>query len=913
MKLRLLFFLSLFVATGKIYSQCFTYTVNACIDYDDHLNIRGDSLWWQDFGGSPPGTHPNCGGQHVTVNGVSWFPWNSVYILPSSTRNCTMVATILGCSNICDVIQEPTAANGWWGIYDFNDEGPGGAHPYSIQFAFFCPVVTIAADTTICGGTNANLYASGGVSYSWSPASTLSCSTCSNPVANPATATTYTVTATDANNCTGTASVTVNVSPIVIVPSSTPVSCFGGNDGSVSITVSGGNPALSYAWSNGPTTVNDPGLTSGNYTVTVTDALHCSATSSANVTQPALLTVSASTTDASCNGASDGAINLTISGGTGADTYLWNDGNTGQNRTGLTAGAYSVTVTDNNMCTATLSATISQPAILSANTSSSNVSCSGGHDGSATIVVSGGTQAYAFVWSDGNTSQNRTQLTAAGYSVVVTDAHNCTASASLIISQPTRLNIIGTETDAKCNGGNTGSIATIDTGGTSPYTWLWSDGNTGQNRNNLNAGNYSVTSTDAQLCTVSFSISVGQPLAIVITPAHVNDSCFSFADGSINLALSGGISPFTFAWNDGSNSQNRAGLVSGNYSVIATDSNTCTASIVIAVTQPAVLSVNANATPVSCYGGNNGTISLTTVGGTLPYTYTWSDGIATENRTHVATGSYLVTVTDGLLCTTTGSAVVQQPDSISFAQNISQPLCPTVDHNGSIVLSVTGGTLPYTYFWSDSSTQSSLSRLSMGNFSVTVTDANGCTANNNYTLAYEYNYAVAANPATTLLLGQSETLSYTLTGNSGIFTSVWTPDYGLSCSFCDDPLASPVQTTLYNIRVQNDSGCVVSDTVTVYVIPQYDIFIPNVFTPQNNGANQFFRIYGNTSELEFLQIKLFNRIGEKVFESNNANFSWDGTYKGTLLPVGVYVYEVKLVFIDGHTEKLRTGALTLLR
>ena len=201
----------------------------------------------------------------------------------------------------------------------------------------------------------------------------------------------------------------------------------------------------------------------------------------------------------------------------------------------------------------------------------------------------------------------------------------------------------------------------------------------------------------------------------------------------------------------------------------------------------------------------------------------------------------------------------------------------------------------------------------MGNFSVTVTDANGCTANNNYTLAYEYNYAVAANPATTLLLGQSETLSYTLTGNSGIFTSVWTPDYGLSCSFCDDPLASPVQTTLYNIRVQNDSGCVVSDTVTVYVIPQYDIFIPNVFTPQNNGANQFFRIYGNTSELEFLQIKLFNRIGEKVFESNNANFSWDGTYKGTLLPAGVYVYEVKLVFIDGHTEKLRTGALTLLR
>ena len=912
MKLRLYFILLFFVLSGTAFSQCFTYTVNACIDYDDHLNISGDSLWWQDYGGSPPNTHGGCVGD-VTVNGASWAPWNSVYILPNSTANCTLVATVLQCSNVCDVLQQPTAANGWHGIYDFNDEGPSGSHNYSIQFAFFCPVVTIGPDTTICGGTGANLYANGGVTYSWSPAGSLSCSTCANPVASPATTTTYTVTATNAYNCSETASVTVNVTPIVLTPASTPASCFGGNNGSASITATGGNPALTYAWSNGPVTTNDPNLTAGTYIVTVTDALHCTSTASAIVGQPTQLSATATGTEVTCNGLSNGAINLTPAGGTSPYTYAWNDANTNQNRTNLAAAIYSVTVTDNNLCTVALNDTITQPQVLTANATGTNVSCNGGSDGSVTLAITGGTMQYGYSWNDGNIGQNRTQLPAGTYAVTLTDGNSCTATASATVTQPTQLYVGGTQVNVSCNGGSDGSITTIDTGGTAPYGWLWNDGNTNQNRSNLVAGNYSVTSTDIHLCTVTLSFTITQPAAIVVTQTYVNDSCFSAADGSVNLSITGGISPFTFAWNDGNTNQNRTNLAAANYTVTVTDSDACTTSLSINITQPAALVVNAVPTPVTCFGGNDGKVADTNSGGTTPYTYVWSNGAATQNLNQVVAGTYVITVTDALLCTATTSAIVTQPDSISFAETVTNPLCPEVDHNGSIVLTITGGVGPYSYEWADGSTQSSLTQLTIGNYAVTVTDANGCTADNNFALLYRFNFSIVMTPTTTLMLGQNETLGFTITGNAGTYTNIWTPDIGLSCTTCSSPVASPVRTTLYNIAIQNDSGCYASDTVTVYVIPQYNIFIPNVFTPGKNGNNNYFSIYGNTQQLQYLHVAIFDRVGEKVFESNDINFAWDGTYKGVLMPAGVYVYELRLVFTDDHTDNLKSGSITLLR
>jgi gliding motility-associated-like protein len=913
MKPRYYLLLLLLFAATKSSGQCFTYTVDACIDYDDWLHISGDSLWWENFGGSPPNTHSGCSAA-ATVNGVAWTPWNSVYILPNSTQNCTMVATVLGCSNICNVVQEPTAANGWQGIYDFNDEGPSGAHPYSIQFAFYCPVVTTSPDTTVCAGTNASLRATGGVTYSWGPTAGLSCSTCANTTATPTVTTVYTVTATDAYNCSGTASITVTVpTAISITPTTVPDNCFGLSDGSATAAYTGGSGAVTYAWNNAITTATDPNLASGNYSVTLTDAMGCTASATATVTQPNLLTASATGTDVTCNAGSDGTITLTVNGGTTPYTFAWNDGNTNQNRTGIAAGNYSVTVTDHNLCSATATYTVNQPTALYISQSDTEVSCNGQSTGAIAITDSGGSPPYTYLWSDAATTQSRSGLAAGNYSITLTDSHSCTISASATITQPPLLTVSATTVSEFCFGQSIGSIQLQPGGGTTPYAFLWSDANTSQNRSALSAGIYDVTVTDALSCTVSINDTITQPDSINLSATQINDSCHAGANGSINLTMSGGSTPYSFLWSDGNTNQNRTGLPAADYIVTVTDANTCSVDKSIVISQPSALWAATSHTDILCWGGHDGTITLSDSGGTPPYTWLWADGPSSQNRNALATGTYTVTVTDKLLCTATSTATIIQPDSIAITAVVVEPLCPSVDFSGWIAITVTGGTFPYQYQWSTGANSPTTTGLTIGNFSVLVTDTHACTDNAAYTLAYLYDYTIQANPSVTINLGGSAVLGYTLTGNAGNYVNIWSPSVGLSCVDCPGPIAVPVRTTLYNITVQNDSGCSVSDTMTVYVIPEYNIFIPNAFTPNNSGNNDVFRIFGNTQSLTYLAVSIYDRLGERVFQSNDINFQWDGTFKGAKAPEGVYVYEMKLVFIDDHSEKLRKGTITLLR
>jgi gliding motility-associated-like protein len=190
---------------------------------------------------------------------------------------------------------------------------------------------------------------------------------------------------------------------------------------------------------------------------------------------------------------------------------------------------------------------------------------------------------------------------------------------------------------------------------------------------------------------------------------------------------------------------------------------------------------------------------------------------------------------------------------------------------------------------------------------------NNCTATATFTLSYIYDFTVKATPAVTIDLAESTTLSYTIIGNSGNVTNIWSPPYGLSCIDCGGPTAAPSKSTLYQIDIKNDVGCTASDTTSVYVIPNYNIFIPSAFTPNGDGNNDLFQIYGNLKALKFVEINIFNRWGERVFKSNDINFTWDGTYIGGLLEPGTLVYDLSLVFIDDHSDGVKKGSLTLLR
>ena len=303
--------------------------------------------------------------------------------------------------------------------------------------------------------------------------------------------------------------------------SQTNVSCNGGSNGTASVNVTGGLAPYTYSWNTTPvqTTATITGLVAGNYIVTVTDASSATITRSFTITQPPALNGTTVVTTVACFGGSNGAINLTPSGGTGPYTFLWNNGATTEDRTGLAAGAYSVTITDANSCTRTISNIIvTQPSAIATGTSQTNIACFGGNTGAASVSPSGGAGGYTYSWSTGATTQSITGLVAGNYSVTITDANGCTLLRSFTITQPgSALAATTSQTNVTTNGGTNGSATITVSGGTPGYTYSWSPNvSTTATASNLSAGTYTVTATDANGCTIARSFTITQPTTTTV-------------------------------------------------------------------------------------------------------------------------------------------------------------------------------------------------------------------------------------------------------------------------------------------------------------------------------------------------------------------------------------------------------------
>lgn len=851
------------------------------------------------------------------------------------------------------------------------------------------PLASISpASALICSGNSVTLVASGGSTYLWSNAATTN-SISVTPSANSI----YSVTVSNANSCTATASAPVNVvTPISISTTISNLNCNGDSSGSVLLALAGGQAPFTFIWSNASATQNLSNVTAGNYSVTVTDSVSCSATALVLVTEPAALQINETHTDAACGGASPGAIDVTISGGTTPYQYLWSDGVATEDRLGISSGTYSLTFTDSHTCSGTLAVPISQSNGITLSETHSDVLCYGQSNGSVNLSATGATPPYNFVWSDGATTQNRSNLTAGTYTVTATDAGTCSASISVSITEPNAFSVSIAHTNVYCNGGNTGTMTLSPSGGTMPYTFFWSDGDTSQNRNFVTAGAYAVTVSDLNNCTFSISTTITEPSSLSVVETHSNVQCSNTNTGSIVLAVNGGATPYSFLWNDGNTNQNRANLAAASYTVTVSDNNQCTVALNVPITSSSGLSVNETSTNVSCYaasdasitvtvaGGNapysfawndgdtsqnkinipsgsytvsvtddsgcvvsatttiaeptllqlvethtsplcqgdsNADINVTVTGGSAPYNYYWSDAISTEDRSALQAGTYLITVTDTQQCTASSTISIVDPAGMHLTSTVENPTCITNPADGTITLQMSGGTTPYQYSWSTGSTQQNLTNVPSGTYTVTVSDANNCSANATMILTYRFHFSVQASAPVTITAGDSTQLSYTLSGvvtdSTSVYTNIWSPSFGLSCTDCSAPFASPSVTTVYQIQVQNSAGCTSTDNVTVTVNTDYSIFTPNAFTPNNDGNNDVFTIYGQLNTLAYLDIQIFNRWGEKVFSSNDHHFSWDGKYKGALQNPGVYVWLLKLIFIDGHREELRKGTVTLIK
>ncbi|MDX1446063.1 MAG: hypothetical protein R3333_07745, partial [Lishizhenia sp.] len=628
---------------------------------------------------------------------------------------------------------------------------------------------------------------------------------------------TYSFTVTDDNSCTATNTVTIT-EPAVLdatISTSTDASCNGASDGSATVVATGGTAPYTYLWDNGATTATASSLAAGTYNVTITDANACTAATSVTITEPTVLGVTTVVdSNVSCFGGSDGGATATPTGGTTPYTYLWDNGANTASISGVTAGTYTVNITDANGCTIQETATVTEPtALTSSITATTNVSCNGASDGAATVTAAGGTAPYTYLWDNGETTASISSIVVGTYNVVVTDANGCTSTASTTITGPAVL--VGTtvvDANVSCNGASDGGATVSVTGGTAPYTYLWDTGATTASITGLIAGTYNVIITDANSCTATASVVITEPA--VLTAAAVVDanvSCNGGADASATASATGGTAPYTYLWDNGATTATASGLVAGTYNVTVTDANACTSSASITITEPtALLAATVLDADVSCNGGSDGGATVNASQGTAPYTYLWDNGATTASISNVVAGTYNVIVTDANACTAMASITIAEPTVLVASTVVDANVSCNGNADGELTASATGGTAPYTYAWDNGETTANITGLVAGTYTVTITDANNCTATSTVTVTEPVALGVtAAVDANATCNGASDGgATASVTGGTAPYTYLW--DNGATTASITGVVAGT-----YNVEVTDANGCIETTTVTI--------------------------------------------------------------------------------------------------
>lgn len=698
---------------------------------------------------------------------------------------------------------------------------------------------------------------------------------------------------------------------IVITPSVTDVSCNGGNDGSITASVTGASGPVTFLWNNGFTTSTINNLIAGTYSVTVTDSLSCTQSLSITVSEPTAVNIVLSPINISCNGAGDGSITATPSGGTSGYTYLWSNGFATQTISNLIPGSYVVVVTDANGCTATTSATISEPTVLTLIVTGIDATCNGAATGSAIATPGGGSGTYTYVWSNSQVTQTAINLIAGTFTVIVTDASGCTITGSITINEPAAMQLTITTIDASCFGSSDGSATVNAVGGTAPYSYLWSNGQINQTATNLSANSYSVIVTDASGCSSTISGTINQPSQIQLSFTTVDVSCSGNSDGSATVNASGGAGGYTYSWSNGPATQTNPNLLVGTYTVTVTDANGCTQSGSTIIASPGSLNVLLQITDVSCNGYTDGSITVVVSGGSGSFSYLWSNGAITQAINNLVAGSYTVTVSDLNGCTIIQTGIVNEPMAVSL-QLLTDSVGCFGESNGAAIALAAGGTLPYSFSLTGNNYQAdpNFTGLPAGNYTLSIMDGNGCISTSYFSIYQPGPLAVDLDIDISLNITDQIQLNSFVSAQNGVIYS-WTPPTGLSCADCPDPIASPYQTTTYVLTVYDQTnGCYVSDSVDIIVNNDLINYVPNAFTPNGDGINDV--IYVSGQAVKTIDFSIYDRWGELLFHSEDLSQGWDGRYNGQLLNPGVFIYTLRITFLD---DKLyfRKGDITLIR
>jgi len=697
---------------------------------------------------------------------------------------------------------------------------------------------------------------------------------------------TYNVTVTDDNLCSATSPYTINEpTPLVLTPSNTDANC-GQANGEACVTISGGTSGYTQVWNDpaGSTTLCAPNVISGTYNVTVTDNNNCVETLAVTVNDvtggSAAITVD---NNVLCNAACDAEATVNMTGGNGPFTYVWDSGAAinSQTNSGICAGAISVTVTDSDGCATTATETVTEPTVLTVNSTPTPTTCFGGSDGEVTTTASGGTAlvGYQYNWIDqattlsvGNTA-TVTGLPIGTYCVTVTDDNNCTATECVTITQPDDIVATTTNVDANCGQADGSVSVTNRSGGSGFYnadTWVDVNGDPVANINAVPAGAYTVTITDNAGCTGTAVATVSDlagPTAIIVaqTDALCNDSC----NGTANIAISGGVAPYVNVWSpapgSGQGTDNISGLCQGTYSLAVTDDNGCATNVAVVIGQPApVVSSITSTLDASGAGLCDGEAVVNATGGDNNFTYSWFDDCTATTPNGTLTGTnvnglcaedYGLVATDGNGCADTICVVISEPDAITSILSGQDAAC-NGECNGQATVVASGGITPYTYEWMSVATGNPIGQtgttanaLCAGDYFVVVTDANGIdfnsdtytigqpdpiTGNTNVTSNYNgYDVSCESNCD-----GAAQ-----VTANGGTLPYSYLWDVNAASQTTD--IASNLCATSYNVTVTDDNGCNETFNVTLAKPP----VLINSFTETDVTCNAACdgRITANTS------------------------------------------------------------------
>jgi gliding motility-associated-like protein len=678
----------------------------------------------------------------------------------------------------------------------------------------------------------------------------------------------------------------------------------------------------------------------GEYSITVTDLNGSTKTSNTRVyTQPdAPLSISETISvfndyNISCTGALDGAIDITVSGGTltGTNyTYSWTSSvgssdltgtRTAEDQTGLGTGEYTVIVTDEGDCTITKSFVLTEPEkIVYSLNNKTDITCFGDNDGSIEISVSKGTGAYVYEWTLEGVVVNKndtTRLKNLGpgvYNLKLTDGCEI-LSFNYKIVEPELLTVnLDQKIDILCFGDSTGEISVTVAGGISPYNYEWID-NFGNKYNrdignvfnkgdlsNIPIGIYDLTVTDKNGCIATLKTELTQPDDLVINFDKIDLNCYEQNDGTIKITPTGGVAPYTYKWSDFGNGPERTNLSAGIYTVNVTDKNLCEKTIDIEIIQAPLFNIVPVITPVTCFGADDGTITLNIDGGEDPISVTWADdATAGDSRTNLKPGNYNVILNDGSGCVIERTFQILEPEELRLSSVLSDAIDCDNPLSGSIDLQVTGGNPPYSFLWSNGETTEDLTDIGANNYKVTVTDSKGCKIEESFVIKRQIDLDVKLDISLRIVCESREVYQVNkLTISGGVFPYKvkWSDGIVLNVPGDKAEIMETKTEGAYQVEVTDFLGC----TKTIL----FDVAVPKLGYPDFDYTSFYLQEF---NALTFNDPITFSNLSTENFLSVEWDFG-DGTTSSlnnpthTYTETGSYDVTIYVTYVGGCVYEL---------